>query len=459
MHLIIKYPNWYEHYQGLGYDLEVEPKIFDAIYTGVETRDPIFTEQHLQQYESYGIVRYLENVKPGGNDGAWVDTLQTQYLDRYPEQIVDMALAKPREITLWQWNDALRPIDVGARPWQNQPTSFDYQKILASYQAATTQPSSAPARNGGPINDARNGRLAGYALGQVDSFLDKLGNPIGIAAYRPPHSIGEEFYYDYFGMAGFPIDLHPTFPDDSKSPVILLTEAAKNDPDIVQKIKAELGKGKNVAITSGLLRALSGKGIQDITELEYTDQKVAVSNFMGRGGVEIANAKVDPPIIFPIIHFITNQTWGQLNGFSDSAPANAYPIVISDAYDRGFLYVIAMPDNIADLYRLPTPVLDALRRLIMGNFPVRLTDAPAQVSLFAYDNNAFVVQSFLPTETTVTVAVAGSRAAMTDLLTQQLLQPAPAARNGNGRGRFRGPPATLFTITIPPHSYRAFGTQ
>lgn len=39
VNLIIKYPNWYEHYQFLGYNLDVESKLFDMIYTGIETRD------------------------------------------------------------------------------------------------------------------------------------------------------------------------------------------------------------------------------------------------------------------------------------------------------------------------------------------------------------------------------------------------------------------------------------
>ena len=37
--IIIKYPNWYESFQALGYDLAVQPRLFDAIYTGTETRD------------------------------------------------------------------------------------------------------------------------------------------------------------------------------------------------------------------------------------------------------------------------------------------------------------------------------------------------------------------------------------------------------------------------------------
>jgi hypothetical protein len=47
----IKFPNWYEHFQGNGYDLDQQPRIFDAIYAGTETRDPVITDQNLQQYE------------------------------------------------------------------------------------------------------------------------------------------------------------------------------------------------------------------------------------------------------------------------------------------------------------------------------------------------------------------------------------------------------------------------
>src|SRR5208337_5339820 len=53
--VIIKYPNWYPSFQGLGYDLERESQIFPEIWTGDETRDPEITDQQLQQYESYEV--------------------------------------------------------------------------------------------------------------------------------------------------------------------------------------------------------------------------------------------------------------------------------------------------------------------------------------------------------------------------------------------------------------------
>ena len=84
--IIIKFPNWYEHFQANGYDLDEEPKIFDGIYTGTETRDPEDNDQHLQQYESYEIIRYFDNVAPGRNGGGWVDVYDSRYIDRYAEQ-------------------------------------------------------------------------------------------------------------------------------------------------------------------------------------------------------------------------------------------------------------------------------------------------------------------------------------------------------------------------------------
>ena len=68
--VIIKYPNWYDHFQGLGCNLEEEPLYFDGLWTGTETRDP-GSAQHLQNYLSYNIVRYFDNIAPGKN-GGWL---------------------------------------------------------------------------------------------------------------------------------------------------------------------------------------------------------------------------------------------------------------------------------------------------------------------------------------------------------------------------------------------------
>ena len=49
--ITIKYPNWMESYQETGYDPILQKEIFDEIYTGTETREPVYSAQHLQRYE------------------------------------------------------------------------------------------------------------------------------------------------------------------------------------------------------------------------------------------------------------------------------------------------------------------------------------------------------------------------------------------------------------------------
>jgi len=128
--MVVKFPNWYEHFQGSGFDLKHEPNIFDGIYTGTETRDPVITDQHLQQYESYEIINYFENIAPQRNGGGWVDTYSIRYLDRYAEQLWDTIFAKAHEITLFEWSALTRPFETGDRSaWENLPTSFNFSEM------------------------------------------------------------------------------------------------------------------------------------------------------------------------------------------------------------------------------------------------------------------------------------------------------------------------------------------
>jgi hypothetical protein len=441
--IIIKFPNWYEHFQGLGYDLDREPKIFDGIYTGTETRDPVFTEQHLQAYESYSIIRYFDNIAPGRNGGGWVDTYDLKYIDRYAEQLWDTMLAKAPEIMLFNWAALERPIIVGDRTlWQDLRTSLDYTKLFGDVPRFDSP-------------DPLFAKVASYSLEQVDGVLGSLGNPIGIKSYRPPHATGEDFLHNFLGMAGIPIDLYPTFPADAN--MLLLTESAKFDPEIVSKIKSQLTAGKSVVITSGLLRALQGKGIEDICEFQYTPHRVAVTEFQGPRGRPLGTTSLATGILIPEIDFLTNDAWVLVSGI---ASGNGYPILMMDRYSKGIIYVLAVPDNFSDIYRFPPEVLGAIRNVILRNFPVIL-DGPSQVSLFAYDNNSFVVESFLPTPAYVTVGVTGGFAHLRNVATGQIIegQSPPPPRAGPTTRQSQnpaGPPRFTFALPIKPHSYEAY---
>jgi hypothetical protein len=436
--VVIKFPNWYEHFQGLGFDLDKEPKIFDGIYTGTETRDPEITDQHLQQYESYQIFRYFENIKPGGNGGGWVDTYGIRYVDRYAEQLWDSMFSKAPEMALFNWDELLKPVEPGKRDaWKDQHTTLDYNQMLA-YRNAHGDPTMA--------------RVAGYSLEQVDALVGQLGKPIGLKSYKPYQSTGEDFLHNFLGMVGIPIDLYPEFPTDAYP--ILLTESAKFDSEIVNKIKTQLRDGKKVVITSGLLRALQGKGIEDIVEVRYTGRTVAVHDYslifgMGRGNASAANPNAAVPL--PEISYLTNDAWALVSG---TANGNGFPLLIMDQYSKGTLYILTIPDNFTDLYELPTETLTAIKTFVTGDFPVRL-EAPPQVSLFVYDNNTFIVESFLDHQVNVKVSTTGAFTKIKNLITGETID-GQAPHEPSARRMSFGVPRTTFAITLRPHSYAAF---
>lgn len=434
--MVIKYPNWYEHFPGAGFDLEHGPQLFDGIYAGTETRDPVITDQHLQQYESYQIIRYFDNIAPGRVGGGWVDTYSIRYLDRYAEQIWDTMFAKAREFTCFEWSGLTRPFEIGDRgAWEKLPTSFNFSEMTNSVSAPTWA------------------RVAGYSLEQADKVVGLLGNPIGIASYKPFHSGGEDFLHNYLGMIGIPIDLHPEFPTNAN--LILLTECAKSDPEIVGKIEGQLRAGKSVVITSGLLHALQGKGIEDIAEIRWTGRKFLAHEYaggFGAGNFSALNGGTNADILFPEIDFLTNDSWPLVRA---EANGNGFPLLLMNRYSTGILYVWTLPDNLADLYSLPPAVTSAIKNFVMREFPVRL-DGPAQVALFAYDNNTFIVESFLPGETEVTVSITGDSTVLKNLVTGETLKGRlPPPRNWSERNN-PGERRVTFNIHLEPHSYAAF---
>jgi len=437
--MVIKFPNWYEHFQGSGFDLEREPRIFDGIYTGTETRDPVVTDQHLQQYESYQIIRYFENIAPGRNGGGWVDTYSLRYLDRYAEQIWDTMFAKAREFTIFEWSAMTRPFEVGDRAtWASLPTSLNFSEMTNGVSAPTWA------------------RVAGYSLEQADKFLGRLGQPAGIACYKPFHSSGEDYLHNYLGMIGIPIDLHPEFPTNAN--LILLTECAKADPNIVAKIKGQLCAGKSVVITSGLLRSLQGKGIEDIAEIRWTDRKFLAHQYaggFGAGNFSTLDGSTNTDVLFPQIDFLTNDSWSLVRA---EANGNGFPLFLMNRYSRGVLYVWTMPDNSTDLYALPTEVTTAIKNYLMRGFPVRL-DGPAQVALFAYDNHTFITENYSATATDVKIYTLGKAARLKNLVTGEIIEgKLPPPRGWNWQNE-TVEERVSFSVQLPPHSYAVFALE
>jgi hypothetical protein len=459
--IIIKYPNWYESFQGLGYDLAVQPKLFDAIYTGTETRNAEFG-QRLQSYQSYLQTQYFNNIKPGGNQGGWIDGGGDA---RYAEQFWDTFFAKVPEIMLFNSLQIMRRLGSGGRADEPDPNA-----TLANLMAPIPQP------DGSIYMPDMVAHTAGYSAELLDRFLGRLGKPIGVATYRPCNSAGEAYLPNYLGMIGVPIDLVPDFPAHAST--VLLTAASRYDKDLVAKTRKFVQAGGRAIATTGLIEALGAQGFQDIAEIEVTGHRVVATRFAAgfggfggmRGGpmraTRNAPAEDDLNIVLPQMRNFENDTWKSINF---NTAASGYPMVISAAYGRGTFCVLAIPDDFADLYRLPQSILNQIRSLLGRDLFVSL-DAPDHVSLFAYDTRTFIVQNFRGQPVSTRVRVTGATQ-IRDLLTDRTLAGSQSFGEDRGRvgrgnpaaqrpfGPGGGPAGTSFEVAVPGHSFRVFAAE
>ncbi|MBR3541493.1 MAG: hypothetical protein IKO08_08555 [Bacteroidales bacterium] len=437
--VIIKYPNWYDHFHGLGFNLEEEPLYFDGLWTGTETRDPA-SAQHLQNYLSYNVVRYFDNIAPGKNGGGWVDAGGINMsMDRYAEQLHLTMLSKTPEIILWnymQLNDVKIMPEMMRKPWQDLGgNSFRYDEMVAPFK-----------KDGKTITPTTMARFASVTLRETDRLIGKLGNPVGLVSYKPYHSSGEDFLQNYLGMIGLPMDMYPHWVNGRKQ--ILLTEQAANDPEIVEKMKELLCKGGDVIITTGLLKAIREK-LADICELYCGDLKAIVNDFGWAG-------KSDREFIIPQVKYFTNDAWEVISaGRPLTGGVSGYPILLRDTYSKGTLFVLTIPDDFGNLYDYPAPALNVIRRAMSKDIGAYI-EGPAKVALFPYDNRTLVVENFNDEAVTLNVVINEKVSTLRNLLTGENYNPKeqpPVPRWGRNRFIGYAENASIFEIKLPAHSY------
>lgn len=436
--VIVKYPNWYDHFHGLGFNLEEEPQYFDGIWTGTETRDPA-SAQHLQNYLSYNVVRYFDNIVPGKNGGGWVDAGGIHMsMDRYAEQLHLTMLSKTPEIILWnymQLNDVKIMPQMRA-PWQDAGgNSFRYDEMVKPFT-----------KNGKTVTPTTMASFASATLRQTDKLVGQLGKPIGLASYKPYHSSGEDFLQNYLGMIGLPMDMYPQWQERQQ---ILLTQQAAKDPQIVEKIKGQLRKGGDVIITTGLLKAIKDR-LADVCELYCGDLKAIVNDFGWSG-------KSEREFIIPQVKYFTNDAWEVISaGRPLTGGVSGYPILLRDTYSKGTLFVLTIPDDFGNLYDFPAGALNVIRRAMSKDTGAYI-EGPSKVALFPYDNKTLVVENFNDEAVSLRVVINTKVSTLSNLLTGEQLKPAEVKPLPGmfGRNRFMGyaDDATVFDLQLPAHSY------
>jgi len=369
MNFIIKYPNWYESYQETGYNPGKQKDIFDMVYTGTETRNPIYDPQHLQRYTSYSLIRLMENTAPGRNGGGWIDLGgSSDNINVYLEQADLTMYAKAKELML-----------------------FNFSSMVGS--------NALPA--------------LGNELLRVDETVGRAGNPIGVWAWEPYDGDGEDQAYNYLGMCGAAIEPSPYMNMDA--PVVLFTQSSAHAPDAMEKLEEYVRKGGNAVVTTGFFRQMYDKGIKDLTSVRLTDRHVLGSTYMIDHSNYTAShfAEGKEPVLFEILNYKTNAT---VSDVTLIAGEDNFPIMTEDNYGRGRFFILNLPENFADLYKLPLEVIAGINKHLSMGQRVYLGCRP-KFNLFAYDNNVYILQSYRPMADKARVIVRGACRGLRDLET------------------------------------------
>jgi hypothetical protein len=209
--MVIKYPQWYDRFHMFGYDVVREPKMYDKVWVGTESRGQ-YTQRFgfVQPYEGFISYRWMNTLAGEKMGGAWFDHGDCDDLD-FIEQAWQSVLAGAKEIVIFEYHSLM----YGHKGHHHLRNQFEQLADLAKAVAE---------------------------------------NPVeGVVGYKPPHSDpgGDLYVMDYIGMFGTPLVPDSKYPENAK--VVLLPTQAAHDADILAKAKSSLEKGATLIVTAGFL--------------------------------------------------------------------------------------------------------------------------------------------------------------------------------------------------------------
>jgi hypothetical protein len=217
--LIVKYPQWYDHFHERGYDVVRESTDFDRIWVGTETRDYGDPQWGgTVQYEAFFIMRWLAGLGGAKCGGGWFDPYGTSPAT-YLEQARQTVLGGARESMLFCYGSLHQ--DTG-------PRNVD------ALRAAIPE------------------------LFRVAQEVARR-RPAGIAAYKPPgsHAGTEGRVFDFVGMLGLPLLPCHEFP--TNAPAAFFSIHALKDPRFAGQLRDFIKQGRPVLLTDGLAKELAGQ--------------------------------------------------------------------------------------------------------------------------------------------------------------------------------------------------------
>jgi hypothetical protein len=368
LHMIIKYPQWYDRFHMFGYDVESGPRLFDEVWVGTETRGQ-YTQRFgfVQPYEGFANYRWLSSLSKDKIGGAWFDHGDCDQVD-FIEQAYQSVLAGASEL------------------------GMDLEKLFRLAKAVKSSPVA------------------------------------GIPGYKPPHSDagGDLYIMDFMGMLGIPLIPVSSYPDNAKT-IFLPTQAA-SDPDIISKVGSSLEQGVRIIMTAGFLANIKDNGklasqsgismpivepqVADVVLVDVAEttlkQPLALEAMFEVSDAEIVlEAKVGEKII----PFMTKSSDAQIYVL------NTHTFSEEDFEAVGEVLLCPRP---LGLVELPKSWANTIREVFNSKMDISL-DAPTRVTMQPLQNGQLVLHNYNQHEIELTIGGLKD-AAHLDLFTDEVIE-------------------------------------
>ena len=360
--IIIKYPNWYEGHRLNGYDVYMETHQFDKMAVGIETRIPETQDQHIPTYSGYIFQKWWSGVDTSKWVGSWLDNYKMKGgWNDYNAQVWQAILAKTPEIILWCAGQLYPP----------NPSSDVYPhfvKMLPEFD-----------------------RVAGLLK----------GNAHGVPIYLPYGSTGEYNIFGYFGEIGIPLNPVAEFPKDSKNAIFTLHSL--QDPTLEDQMIQRLRDGHDLFMTWSLWKKLQDSEFKNTLELNPHGGFVTSSEFRLRNGWNNIEFKSDKAFTFPRIE---TTTWPYVRSVAVVEEDYDLGVFLDIPYLNGHIYILNMPENSYDLFRLPVEVLNRIRSAFNDELGFTL-QGPGKIAVYPYGKNQYVLYNMNDDEANVDLRFSG----------------------------------------------------
>jgi len=366
--IIIKYPQWYDRFHLFGYDVVTEPKLFDGVWVGTETRGQ-YTQRYgfVQPYEGFINFRWISTLAGNKTGGAWFDHGDCTDID-FIEQAYQSVLAGAKELVIFNFDSF-----VTGHPGHHLLRQ-DFEK------------------------------LAGLAKAIAE-------NPVrGAVGYKPPNSDagGDLYLMDYIGMLGVSLVPDSKYPENAK--VIFLPTQAATDHEILAKIKKSLDNGAKIIMTTGFIaNTIGGENLARLAQIKWPMPIVQTE-------AETIISEGNPQKLkFPLImdYQLIPDGGGMLlqaagtgnNAFMTRNQKGNVFVLNTHTFSQNDFdavgEVLLCPRQLG-LLELPNPWVNTIRSAF-GSEDEPEIDAPSRVSIQQLSNRSLILQNYNQENTTINI--------------------------------------------------------